>query len=596
DLRASPEALWPYVANTDRFNKAAGLGEVVFVETPAEGGGATTTGSFKTLGMSIAWDEHPFEWVKDREHSVYREYTQGPLRALWNHVRLAPRDEGGTRLVHEVRAIPGGVVGRLAAQLELQMKLTRRFDEVYRRLDASLAEGAGFSGDPFEPPHAPSTEEHARVADAAERLVDRHDLRPTLVRRLADLLLHAPAKALERLRPWALADAWREPRADVLDMMLLAAGAGLLTIAWDLVGPRCQVSHEVASSLRSVSPKGVCAACNAAYEADLASSVELVFVPHATVRATDTATYCVGAPARRPHVLAQQVLAPGEERAISVVLPDGAYRVAGPRIKTPRDVYASPVGWANDLGVEVQDDWVEASPLVVRAGPVVVRLANATDKDQVIRIESTAPRSDAVTAATALAHPRFRELFSTELLAYGQHVAVSRAAFLFLDAPGRFGLLEERGDAGALAAAARLDALVAEHAATWEGAVVESRSDFGQVAAFTSPARAVQAALAVVAAAQRDVPGLAVRAAVHEGPCIALTRGEKIDWFGDTLTRGAALLEEVAAGAVALSFRVAEDRDALAALHAAGALTDVVEGRSAGYRGRRVVRVLRWST
>jgi eukaryotic-like serine/threonine-protein kinase len=593
DLAASPEALWPHVANTDRFNKAAGLSEVSFTDAPDANGGSKTTGAFRTLGMDIAWEEHPFEWIKDAEHAVYREYAAGPLRALWNQVRLAARDGGGTRLVHEVRAIASGMVGHLAAHFELELKLSRRFEEVYRRVDAALSEGPAFTGDPFEPLHAPSDGQRSLVTDACERLVERHGFAEGMVARLRDLLLHAPDKRLERLRPWALADAWGEDRADVLDLMLVATATGLLALSWDLVCPRCQVSHEVAPTLGKVTPRGVCAACNAAYDVDLAATVELVFRPHAAVRATATATYCVGAPARRPHVIAQQALAPGEVRVVSVGLERGPFRVTGPRVSAPRELAASAVGFAGDLAIEVSAGGVDVRPAVVRAGDVRIELVNATDLDQVIRIESAAPRDDAVTAAAALAHPRFREFFSQELLPYGEHVSVSRVAFLFLDVPGRFQVLEKGGDAGVVAFAAQLDALVAGEAAARQGSVVESGSDLRQIAAFPSAAGALAAALAVLGGAEANGLGGRLRAAVHEGPCIALTRGGKVDWFGETITRGAALVEEANEGDVALSFRVADRRDVLAIAHASGRALVVTEGQSTGYYGRRVVRLPR---
>jgi hypothetical protein len=462
-------------------------------------------------------------------------------------------------------------------------------EEVYRRFDAALAEGPSFVGDPFEPLHSPSTSQRELVTDAAQRLVERHGFAEDVVARLSDLLLFAPEKRLERLRPWELADQWKANRGDVLDLMFVATSIGILQLAWDLVCPRCQVSHEVAPTLGRVTPRGVCAACNAAYEIDLASTVELVFRPHRAVRLTENATYCVGAPARRPHVAAQQVLAPGEEREVTVNLATGDYRITGPRIGVPRICAASPVGWAGELAIEISDGGAEIRPAVGRAGAVVVKIINASDRDQVVRIESTAQREDAVTAATALAHPRFREFFSEELLPYGEHVSVSRVAFLFLDVPGRFSMLDDKGDAGSLAFAAKLDALAGEEAALRQGSIVESGSDLHQVLAFPSAALALEAGLSILKSATKA--GIGLRAAVHEGPCIALTRSGKVDWFGDTITRGAALVEEAEENGVALSFRVADQREVLAIARASGRTAEPGEGASAGYRGRRVVRL-----
>ena len=287
------------------------------------------------------------------------------------------------------------------------------------------------------------------------------------------------------------------------------------------------------------------------------------------MRATANATYCVGAPARRPHVLVQQALAPGEDRAVAVFLPRGEYRGAGPRIEAPCDVTASPAGYRAELAITMSARGLEVRPAVAQTGLVVLRLSNQTEHEQLVRLETVALRDDAVTAVAALAHPRFRELFSGELLPYGQHVSVSRAAFLFLDAPGRFGLLDRKGDAGALAIAGKLDELVALEAARREGSVsVESAAETP-----ASPRVPVGRARAAGGGARhrqrRARRGRSRRRPPRRGwleACIALTRGGKVDWFGETVTRGLSLLDEVESGGVALSFRVADDRDALAVL------------------------------
>ncbi len=109
--------------------------------------------------------------------------------------------------------------------------------------------------------------------------------------------------------------------------------------------------------------------------------------------------------------------------------------------------------------------------------------------------------------------------------------------------------------------------------------------------AFSSAALALDAGLSILRGAEEAQFGLPIRAAVHEGPCIALTRGGKVDWFGDTITRGAALVEEADENGVALSYRVADQRDVLAIARASGRIAEAGEGESIGYRGRRVVRL-----
>src|SRR6185369_5561451 len=121
---------------------------------------------------------------------------------------------------------------------------------------------------------------------------------------------------------------------------------------------------------------------------------------------------------------------------------------------------------------------------------------------------------------------------------------------------------------------------------------IESGTDLRHVVAFPTAALALDAALAIHHAVESSDLELSLRAAVHEGACIALTRGGKVDWFGDTVTRGAALLDETEEGGVAMSLRVADQREVLAIALASGRVSDVRPGASPGYRARRVMRLL----
>src|SRR5262249_39589646 len=151
------------------FNKAIGLPAVEFADAPDPRGGSARVGRFKVLGMNVVWDEHPFEWVKEREHGVFRRYHEGPLRTLWSRVQLRPGDDGGTELTNETWATRAGPLGGLAAAFGIRWKSFRKIDRVYRRLDAALSDDGG-APDAFEPPHRPGGVQRARVEQGARAL------------------------------------------------------------------------------------------------------------------------------------------------------------------------------------------------------------------------------------------------------------------------------------------------------------------------------------------------------------------------------------------------------------------------------------------
>lgn len=590
-LASPPSRLWPLVSNTERLNRAVGLPHVAFTDLAAASGGAHKAGAFRVLGMDVAWEEHPFEWVHERRHAVLRRYTKGPLAWLRNRVSLAPRAGGGTDLVHEVEAAPKGALGQVAAMWEIQWKLARRLRAVYARMDAA-ARDPGPAEDPFEPPHRPTPAQIDRVSLGIGRLArGERRFSAALLERLRDTLLHAPEKSLERLRPFALADAWGEARPEVLDLLLHAANAGLVDVAWDLSCPRCMVAHEVAASLRQVVERGACSACGEAYTRDLARSVELIFRPHHEVRGGATGVYCVGSPAMRPHVLVQQALAPRERREIAVTLPRGALLVRVDRRSPSLELSSSPAGIAAACEVRLGESEIEASAAFLRAGEVTLSLVNDTGAHQLLRVERAPRASDSLPAAAAMTHPTFQSFFSDELLAEGEHLRVGHMAFVAVAVEDRARVLQDLGDAAAFARFSELARRVTAAAEREQGIVARAMFE-GTLCAFSSSAAAVRAAIAISFPGPAEA-SLPARVAVHAGRCIAVSRGARVEYFGETIERTTALLADARAGVAAVSSAVDDEPSALAAMLAPGLARTVGTTRAGEYGGRRVTWLAR---
>ncbi len=597
-LRSPPEKLWPLVANTDRFNRAIGLAEVDFVDAAQPDGSSQRTGKMRTLGLNIEWREYPFEWIREREHSVFRSYRAGPISALWNRVRLVPTALGGTELTHELWLMPRGIFGSVAAFMEIGTKMRRNVDRIYRHLDDALV--ANRAEDPFEGAYVPTPDQRALANDAFRRLQGEGFDRD-LLEKLAAYLLSAPSQVLAAMRPYALADAWNVDRASLLELFLHAAHLGVLTIAWDVICPKCLVAHETVGELAGVTRIGTCEACVNTYERDLSASVELVFRPDARIRETERVTYCVGAPALRPHVLLQQVLDPGEVRTLSLRLDQGVYRVVAGQSKTDGDLVASVVGYESRVGVTVSDlsasgrgdgIVVSARPSYVLAGELEVTFRNDTDLEQTVRVEHAEGRGDRVAAVRAITHPTFRDFFGDELIGHGEHLNVSRITFLFLEAEERARVFAELGDVRACEIFEELDRIFREQLLAEEGTDVAAPLGLS-VAAFAHPQRAVQAGIGLLRAAQSRMGtahgSVRVRMAVHEGRCLALTRGARVEYFGETMHRGVSLLEDSRPGSIAISSSVASDRRVASRIHGASLVTSIIESTHGPYQGRRVM-------
>lgn len=219
ELRSSPAALWPLVADTNRFNRDAGIGAL---EERGVGTNARRRLRLSVLGIGVEWEEEPFEWVEPHRFSVVRRYLGGPLATMRVAVELEPGEHGGTLLHYDVWATPRNVVGRLGIPFQIGWLSKRSFEDTFRRYDA-LAEEATPLAEEGRPRLAPGGRD--RLQAARERLADA-GVAPDVARRLVRLIERGDELAVARLRPYVLADAWGFSRRAVLEACLHATRAG----------------------------------------------------------------------------------------------------------------------------------------------------------------------------------------------------------------------------------------------------------------------------------------------------------------------------------------------------------------------------------
>jgi class 3 adenylate cyclase len=518
-LRSSPEALWPLVADTNRFNRDVGLSGVE--SRPAADGRRRVR-----LGRLIEWEEEPFEWERLRRFSVRRRFLRGPIAELRVAAELEP-ENGGTRMVYAVYARSRNVVGALAIPLQIGRRSARRFEETIRRYDDLASSPSNRLLLARRVRLAAGGRE--RLGERSRTLIDEGQ-DSELVRRLGETIERGDELELARLRPYRLADAWGAERRAVLELFLRATRVGLLDLQWDLLCPLCRGPQESAPRLAEVNPDVHCETCGIDFKADFERSVELTFRPNQSIREIDVAQYCVGGPRVTPHIVLQQRLGPREERTVQVPLEPGAYRL---RVQGRSGTTA----------------------LAVEGGPTEVRLSNDLDEPGVAVLERTAWADDAATAAEVTALQVFRDLFVNEVVRPGEPVSVGSLAVLFTDLLGSTRYYREVGDPTAYASVrdhlqVLHDAVAAEH-----GALVKTMGD-AIMAVFRSPAAGIRAVLRA-----RDELGgrpLVLKAGLHYGPCIAVNQNDRLDYFGSTVN-AAARLVALSEGDLVLSGAVRDD-------------------------------------
>jgi serine/threonine protein kinase/class 3 adenylate cyclase len=595
ELASSPEQLWPHVSNTEKMNRASGLAPVKFEVQGIEPGTAEVTGMQRAAGLTLQWREHPYEWVEGYRFVVLRVFERGVLRWYVAEVDLARLPNGGTRLRNAVHLEPRGIIARIVSKWELGRRYKKNLDKVYRRLDALISSGDRRGEiDPLQPEIVLSPDARARIEKLGEALV-ADGITPPVADGLVGFLLHASDQDIARIRPLEVASRLRLPAEPMIEACLRACQHGALTMLWDVVCPSCKIPSNVIESLQKIADHSHCKACNLEFAVDMSRAVELIFRAHPSVREVETRTFCVGGPANFPHVVAQVRLQPEERFALPLKLAPGRYQVRSPQLQHGREIRVSPTGGVrrHDL---VMGERAEAAA-VLTAGDQLVTLINPLSRELVIRVERAGDREHALTAARAVTVSAFRTLFPDQILAPGRLLSVTQNVLVVAtldDAPAVFRRL---GDAAAFELALRwfdrLGAVVAEHG----GVVVKT---FGGLvlAAFANPTAAVEAALAMQPAIDRDpvTNGMLARIAVHQGSMMVLTVNGQLDYFGQNVELALDLPAHVEPGTIAISASVMPDpgvhrvlagRDAKPAMHrvfpASPMLTSVVASpRAAG--------------
>jgi len=540
-----PERLWPVLADTNRFNEAMGLPAYQLEEVPQPNGTVLRRGKGKAAGFTLEWEEKPYEWIRNRHFRQARIFTKGPFRRFGPVFDIVA-DGSGSKVSYALEWEPLTLIGRLSGK-----KLAAQAAAVVeKRILEAVAFIKGERETFFDlgPPQLP---EGARERAAAlAELVDGSPYGNRLGKPLADLVLTGMATDVARLRPKLLARHLGVGERQAVEACLAGVRAGLLTMKWDLLCTNCRGAKMSVAALAEL-PKGAhCPSCNIDYDRDFERNIELSCAPAPAVRPVAEGGFCLSGPMATPHVLVQQLLAPGERRELALALPAGAYRLR--TLHPGRFVDVDHPGGAFP-GLRATADGVEA---LATAGEGTVTLVNDAGFELAVLIEDRSWTREALTAPEVISLQAFRDLFAAATLRPGDEAGVGQVALLFSDLRGSTALYERVGDAKAFNIVREHFAFLASIVRDHDGAVVKTIGD-AVMASFGDPANAVRAALAMQARiAQHD---LVLKLGVHVGPSVVVNLNDRLDYFGSTVNMAARLQGQSEGGDIVVSRAVADD-------------------------------------
>jgi class 3 adenylate cyclase len=571
DFRAPPAALWPLVSNTDRFNRDCGFPPFhVRPDAPGEAPAEPGVRRLRSVYLGIAgeWEEREFEWIQPVRFAVHRTFSRGPLSRMVQSCELAAGPGGGTSLVYEMRVSPRNLLGAAIIPLSIGLRMHRSAERVLRRYDEIALLGPAVSEQPRAASAAEDTGRRLRAISLA--LVSQARQPPPLVGRLCAYVSSADDLSASKMRPYALADAWGASRRETLDLFLNATRAGMLDLSWEVLCPHCRGSKKASGELSAISSEAHCDSCGIDFTVNFDQSVELTFVPNPTVRRVERLEYCMGGPQITPHIVAQKRLGPGESLYVAMSFPEGRYRVRTQGLEI-QHAFRIERGAATSARIVVGPGPAPADEPILPMDAVLT-IENAGSTERLSVIERVAWSDQSVTAAAVTSRQIFRDLFSREILRPGERISVGAITIVFTDLKNSTRLYRDIGDAPAFGRVLNhfdtLKAVISEG----DGAIVKTMGD-AVMATFTDPAAAVRAmrrAQAELSAAGTPHLALSLKCSIHQGPCLAISQNERLDYFGTTVNVCARLCSQSTGADIVVSGQVLRDPEVAAMLAESG--------------------------
>ncbi|MFC4711689.1 adenylate/guanylate cyclase domain-containing protein [Planococcus dechangensis] len=562
------EMAWQLLADNNRMNDAIGMFPVAFQPAKTDANGVFyRKAAAKAMGfVPMEWQEFPFEWQEHEFYTVERRYLSGPLLYYVLKIELFDVQEGArTKIRLTAEFAPRNVLGYAAIQttgLPAVKKIMGYLD--------GYAKGGGLTASVKKTTPKVNFGELERLSEK----LNVYPVNPEFTDCLASYLAESADQDVAEIMPKQLAKLWGMPPTEVLRGLLYATKTGLLDMSWHVICPNCRVSKDEHRSLSDLEQQFHCDLCGVVYDTEFDQSVELHFAVHPTIRTAYAEVYCVGGPVITPHVKAQQIIASGETAGFAAASVEKPLRL---RVLQANDQIAVTRSGAFRY---TQTGWIQEA-----VDAVGFSVANDSDSDIVVALEYADWSEDTVTASKVTAMQEFRDLFSSEVLAPGQKIAIGHVTILFTDLKGSTALYEEAGDANAYGRVRSHFDFLTEHIKQNSGSVVKTIGD-AVMAVFSKPADGVKAALAIQqkldAFNEQTNDTLLLRLGLFSGPAIAVNSNDRLDYFGRTVNLAARVQGQGDAGEVIISGALLEQPD-VAALLASSQLS--IEPFSAELKG-----------
>jgi class 3 adenylate cyclase len=348
---------------------------------------------------------------------------------------------------------------------------------------------------------------------------------------------------------------------------LHAARLGLFELTWNVLCPGCGGVLDANQQLRAVHKEAYdCALCSRAYEPTLDEMVEVAFTVSPRIRriaAHDPHSLPIweyfrqtfwGSGIDLPEenfvkqmeefTIDAMEIGPGEKAQLSLTLPADFVILFEPVTHFAHfiDVKGEPTKERQNLSLIFNKAHSPTVTSEMQPGPLRIAMENKSDARALPTVwiaahhlhDLLARRRPFLTAKRLLTNQTFRDIYRTDTLDVDQGLKITSLTFLFTDLKGSTALYDRVGDIVAYDLVREHFRVLQEIVASETGAVVKTIGD-AVMATFSTPDRALAAALRMRDSVHSRENDLLVKIGIHEGPCLAVTLNDRLDYFGQTV-------------------------------------------------------------
>jgi class 3 adenylate cyclase len=395
----------------------------------------------------------------------------------------------------------------------------------------------------------------------------RNSADPKIVAAIEALISDGTDRQLCRLNVLSFANERGLDEEKVIGGFLHAARLGLFDLTWNVLCPGCGGVLDVAQTLKSVHKEAYdCALCATGYEPTLDEMVEVAFTVNPRVRRIEAHDphslppweyfrqifwgSGVDLPETGFEDLMEEVtidsieLPPQQKAQMSLQAPAEFLIVFEPVTHAAHfiDVKGEPTRERQNLSLIFNKVQAPTVTTEMRPGPLRLALENRTDLRVLPSVwiagdtlhHMLGKRKSFLTAKRLLTNQIFRDIYRTDTLDVDQGLKLTSLTFLFTDLKGSTELYDRVGDLVAYDLVREHFRVLNEIVASEAGAVVKTIGD-AVMATFPTPDRALAAALRMRESVRKIKNDLLIKIGIHEGPCLAVTLNDRLDYFGQTV-------------------------------------------------------------